>query len=123
EISDVQIVHQLLSQLGIKTQFRWTVNHPHYPGIKIRVFSLNERHWETCWGILSRRAERRERIQETPSESDLTRSPIELSDIETTGDLVQNEETSASIKLERKQKRAKRTNPNLSLNFEDLQTG
>ncbi|HEY9828459.1 MAG TPA: hypothetical protein V6D19_23720 [Stenomitos sp.] len=28
EISDVQIVHQLLSQLGLKTQFRWTVNHP-----------------------------------------------------------------------------------------------
>ncbi|MGB8701884.1 MAG: hypothetical protein WCD18_20915, partial [Thermosynechococcaceae cyanobacterium] len=59
EMSDVQVVHQLLSQMGIKIEFRWTVNHPDHLGTKIRVYSLNQGHWQTLKAILDRRAIRR----------------------------------------------------------------
>ncbi|HEY9827542.1 MAG TPA: plasmid replication protein, CyRepA1 family [Stenomitos sp.] len=85
EISDVQIVHQLLSQLGLKTQFRWTVNNPDHAGTKIRVFSLNQGHWKTCWGILERRSERRERLKNIES-PDTAGSPLEFSESKDMGD-------------------------------------
>lgn len=86
DISDVQIIHQLLSQLGLKTQFRWTVNHPDHVGTKIRIFSLNQGHWETCWGILERRAERRERLKAVGDAEAAAGSPIEFSETKSMGD-------------------------------------
>jgi hypothetical protein len=61
EMSDVQVVHQLLSQLGIKIDFRWSNLHPSYPGKKIRVYSFNRSHWQTLQSILLRREETRNR--------------------------------------------------------------
>ena len=62
-VSDTQIVHQLLSQLGIKTKFRWSSNHPSSPGKKIRVYGLKLDHWDQCMAILGRRALNRSQKQ------------------------------------------------------------
>ena len=62
DMSEVQIIHQLLSQMGIKTEFRWSVNHPSAVGKKTRVYYLNMHHWGICMGILERRNARRERL-------------------------------------------------------------
>ena len=60
QVSDTQIVHQLLSQLGIKTQFHWSRHHSSCPGVKIRVYSLKLEHWKHCMAILNRRAQHRQ---------------------------------------------------------------
>ena len=64
EVSDVQVVHQLLSQLGVKTKPRWTNLHPKHLGEKIRVYSLKWEHWDVCMEILKRRLERRQSMEQ-----------------------------------------------------------
>ena len=64
DVSDVQIVHQLLSQLGVKTTYRWSNLHPDHPGEKIRVYSLKMEYWETCMEILERRLQRKRRLEQ-----------------------------------------------------------
>ena len=64
DVSDVQVVHQLLSQLGVKTDNRWTNLHPDHLGEKIRVYSLKWEHWDVCMEILKRRQERRQRLEQ-----------------------------------------------------------
>lgn len=54
-MSDIQVVHQLLSQLGLRTQFRWVRTE----GVKRRVYSLNQDHWQKFKTILDRRLQRR----------------------------------------------------------------
>jgi Domain of unknown function (DUF3854) len=63
KMSDTQIVHQLLSQLGIKLAFHWSRVVPGHEGEKLRVHSLNTDHWEMVWGVLSRRTLKRQQIQ------------------------------------------------------------
>jgi hypothetical protein len=84
EMSDVQVIHQLLSQMGIKTEFRWSVNHPSSLGKKIRVYSLNMHHWGICWSILERRGQRRERLD--TGESEIAGSPAGFSSVDMVGD-------------------------------------
>lgn len=55
-MSDVQIVHQLLSQLGIKVTFRWQT----IAGKKQRVYRLDEEVWNQLQHILLRRCQRRD---------------------------------------------------------------
>jgi hypothetical protein len=63
-ISDTQIIHQLLSQLGIKLTMRWSRSHPGYEGEKLRLYNLNVLHWERVWSILQRRQTKREALQQ-----------------------------------------------------------
>ena len=89
-VSDTQIVHQLLSQLGIKTKFRWSSNHPSYPGKKIRVYGLKLDHWEQCMAILDRRALNRQQKLEQAELVPVERSPLTLDLITLKGDLPAN---------------------------------
>jgi hypothetical protein len=62
-MSDTQVIHQLLSQLGIKLTMNWSRSHPGYEGEKLRVYSLDIAHWEQLWAILQRRQAKREQLQ------------------------------------------------------------
>jgi hypothetical protein len=61
-ISDVQIVHQLLSQLGIKTEFRWSRSVPGHEGEKLRVYRLQPICWQESIAILEQRKARHEGV-------------------------------------------------------------
>ncbi|MBD2121289.1 plasmid replication protein, CyRepA1 family [Trichocoleus sp. FACHB-262] len=63
-MSDTQIIHQLLSQMGIKLSMHWSRSHPGYEGEKLRVYSLDLAHWQQVWGILQRRQEKRRQLQQ-----------------------------------------------------------
>jgi hypothetical protein len=62
-MSDTQIIHQLLSQLGIKLMMNWSRSYPGCEGEKLRVYSLDITHWEQLWAILQRRQAKREQLQ------------------------------------------------------------
>lgn len=66
KMSDVQIIHQLLSQMGLKVSFGWSRSVEGHEGEKLRVYRLDASRYEQAIGILHRRQERRE-LQE-PSE-------------------------------------------------------
>jgi hypothetical protein len=59
-ISDVQLVHQLLSQLGLKITFRWSRSVPGYEGEKLRVYRLEPQYWQALIEVLSQRQSRRQ---------------------------------------------------------------
>jgi hypothetical protein len=59
EMSDTQICHQLLAQMGIKLVWRWSRSFEDSVGEKVRVYCLDLDHWERVTGILSARASRR----------------------------------------------------------------
>ena len=54
-MSDTQVVHQLLSQMGLRTQFRWIRKDER----KQRLYRINQEHWQAIKGILVRRLQRR----------------------------------------------------------------
>ena len=56
KLSDVQVVHQLLSQLGIKIAWRWQGDSRKN---RIRVYRLDLERWEFMTAVLTRREERR----------------------------------------------------------------
>ncbi|MBD2018835.1 DUF3854 domain-containing protein, partial [Leptolyngbya sp. FACHB-36] len=58
KVSDVQIVHQLLSQLGIKVAFRWSRSTPGHPDEKLRVYRLDATHWQALITVIDRRRTR-----------------------------------------------------------------
>jgi hypothetical protein len=62
-MSDVQVVHQMLSQLGIKAAFRWSRFEPGFERQKIKVYRLDTETWSNLMSILAKRAARRERLQ------------------------------------------------------------
>jgi hypothetical protein len=83
KMSDVQVVHQLLAQLGIKVDFHWSKFHPQHCGQKIRIYSLNRAHWEFYQGILNRRVLKRITYQDSEG------SPLIVDSKKETGDLVE----------------------------------
>lgn len=87
KMGDIQVVHQMLSQLGIKAQFRWCSDYPGCEGKKSRVYSIDLAHWKLCNEIMERRADKRLRllIEEEKQEG----SPLLFNHLNTTGDLVQ----------------------------------
>ncbi|MBD3886601.1 DUF3854 domain-containing protein [Phormidium tenue FACHB-886] len=79
DMSDVQIVHQLLSQLGIKVEFRWSRSVPGYEGEKLRVYRLHLICWQETIAILNERKVKRERTS-------VDGSPLSISDQNQPGD-------------------------------------
>ncbi|WP_414545191.1 plasmid replication protein, CyRepA1 family [Nostoc sp. CCY0012] len=69
KMSDVNVVHQMLSQLGIKAAFRWSRFEPGFEGKKIKVYRLHADLWHSLMSILLRRAERRERLHDPGDDS------------------------------------------------------
>jgi len=66
-MSDVQIIHQLLSQLGIKVEFRWSRSMPGHEGEKLRVYRLHQLCWQESIGILNQRQVKRDRTEDAGS--------------------------------------------------------
>jgi hypothetical protein len=63
-MSDTQIVHQLLSQLGIKVEQHWSRSVATHEGEKLRVYQLDQEHWQSAWAVLERRAAKRDERQQ-----------------------------------------------------------
>ena len=65
-VSDVQVVHHFLRQLGIRANKkpRWSRSVEGHEGEKIKVFSLNESHWNKVQEVLERRKEKRESLRD-----------------------------------------------------------
>ena len=72
-MSDTQIVHQLLSQMGVKVAFRWAGGRAN----RHRVYCLDSAHWRLMTEILSRRAQRRLAVKQSAQEGVITHSVIE----------------------------------------------
>jgi hypothetical protein len=82
KVSDVQIIHELLLQLGIKVvQVRWSKFVPGHEGEKLRVYQLDREHEQRVTAVLTRRQMRRSGIIET-------RSPRSFNVIPSAGDLL-----------------------------------
>jgi hypothetical protein len=82
KVSDVQIIHELLLQLGIKVvQARWSQFVPGHEGEKLRVYQLDREHEQRVTEVLTRRQMRRSGIIET-------RSPRSFNAVSSAGDLL-----------------------------------
>jgi hypothetical protein len=82
-MSDVQIVHQLLSQMGIKVDFRWRGSGKN----KHRVYYLNVERWQMLSAVLERRRLERERMNKSEADREI-RSPADhRKEFSQTGDL------------------------------------
>jgi hypothetical protein len=69
KVSDVQILHQLLWQLGIKVKFcRWSRAIAGHLGEKLRVYRLDTEHWQVVAEILERRHLQREALSSSSCE-------------------------------------------------------
>ena len=78
-MSDTQIIHQLLSQLGIKLTMHWSRSHPGYEGEKLRIYRLDQTIWEQMWLILQRRQEKRQQLQRAHADAEVrSGSPVGL---------------------------------------------
>ena len=62
EMSDTQVVHQLLSQLGIKLVGHWSRAVEGYRGQKLRTYTLDSNHWGQIEAVLQRRQAKRQQI-------------------------------------------------------------
>jgi len=81
-VSDVQIIHELLLQLGIKVvQARWSQFVPGHEGEKLRVYQLDQEHWQRVTAVLCRRQMKRSGSKET-------RSPRSFDVVSSAGDLL-----------------------------------
>ncbi|MBW4422546.1 MAG: DUF3854 domain-containing protein [Myxacorys californica WJT36-NPBG1] len=68
KMADTQIAHELLLQLGIRIrQSRWSRSMLGHEGKKLRVYTLDESHWEKVQQVLTYRQQWRERLAETGS--------------------------------------------------------
>lgn len=96
-MSDTQIIHQLLSQLGIKLTMKWSRFHQGYEGEKLRIYSLDTDHWKQMWSILQRRQEKRQQLLHQHLEiRKEAGSPVPSSKIEWTGDPTASPSTEAT---------------------------
>ena len=68
-MSHTQIIHQLLSHMGIKFEWRWSRSVGGHEGEKLRVYRLDTVHWQQLTDVLNRRAARRETLRQTEQES------------------------------------------------------
>lgn len=86
-MSDVQIVHQLLSQMGIKITFRWSGSGKD----KHRVYHLNTERWKMLSAVIERRqAERESLVQNEVIEGQGSPVPL-IQDLEQAGDPFNND--------------------------------
>ncbi len=63
EMSDVQIIHQLMSQLGLKFVQHWSRSVEGHEGEKLRVYTLDHQAWERMWSTILRRQQQRQQRQ------------------------------------------------------------
>jgi hypothetical protein len=84
-MSDVQIVHLLLSQMGIKVTFRWRGTGKD----KHRVYRLNAERWEALMDVIERRQLERESLRLSERTEGSPEGLIE--DYQTAGDLLVDE--------------------------------
>jgi hypothetical protein len=69
-VSDTMIVHQLLCQFGIKLEHKnWSIYIPDHEGEKLRVYGLNQTHWEAMSAVLQRRQDKRNAFERGASSS------------------------------------------------------
>jgi hypothetical protein len=85
-MSDTQVIHQLLAQLGIKLTMHWSRSVPGSVGEKLRTYVLDQEHWSQMVAVLERREAKRQRLQEWGSEGIGSGSPVSLEDIKPGGD-------------------------------------
>jgi len=91
-VSDTQIIHQLLSQLGIKVYQKCTSRSvPGHEGEKLRVYKLDLANWEVVRGVLLRRSAKREAFDAV--------SPSLLIDSYKGGETICNPEVSSYLEL------------------------
>ena len=67
DMSDTQVIHQLLSQLGIKIERHWSRSVEGHEGEKLRVWELDRMHWEQVEAVLERRQAKRQQIAQKQS--------------------------------------------------------
>lgn len=79
KMSDVQLVHQLLSQFGIKISFRWSRAVPGHEGERTKIYRIDGAQWHLLTSIVDRRKTRRD-AQSQPG------SPLPLNNQNLTGD-------------------------------------
>lgn len=86
-MSDTQVIHQLLSQLGIKISCHWSRSVAGHEGTKLRVYSLELKHWKKMSAVLQQRQKRREQFDlSAPASSDHSGSPLSLLKLTRGGD-------------------------------------
>jgi Domain of unknown function (DUF3854) len=91
-MSDVQIVHQLLSQMGVKIAFRWSGSGKE----KHRVYHLNEERWRTLSAVIERRQTERENLIQNEMREGAG-SPVDLiKELNQAGDPIDNEQARSS---------------------------
>ncbi|MEX0272550.1 plasmid replication protein, CyRepA1 family [Leptolyngbyaceae cyanobacterium UHCC 1019] len=88
KMSDTQVVHQLLAQLGVKVeQACWSRSVAGHEGEKLRVYQLHQDHWICVWAVLQRRQAKRQQIQQQSlMKETLTGSPVVFEFKDGTGD-------------------------------------
>ena len=87
DMSDAQVVHQLMSQLGIKLKMQWSRSHPGFEGEKLRTYALDREHWERVWSVLQRRQIKRSQIQaQQVKREEVSGSPTPIESIKAVGD-------------------------------------
>lgn len=77
EISDVQLVHQLLSQLGMKAESKYCRSVPGHEGEKLKVYRLDSQRWQESTEILDRRRQQRGELA-AESKADLEKPPTQI---------------------------------------------
>jgi len=85
-MSDTQVIHQLLSQLGIKLTMRWSRSFVGYAGQKLRTYTLDTEHWDKLTAVLERREAKRQRLQVKLDEGNGTGSPVGFGLVKDEGD-------------------------------------
>jgi len=85
-MSDTQVIHQLLSQLGLKLTMRWSRAVVGYEGEKLRTHTLDQAHWGQLEAVLERRAAKRHRLQAQAMEAEELGSPAVFAVVKGEGD-------------------------------------
>lgn len=90
KMADAQIIHQLLSQLGVSTDFNWSRAIPEAPGQKLKLYYLKMDVWDQFFKVVEARQARREQYQsnaDRPEVAPLPGSTPDLIDQTPQGDL------------------------------------
>lgn len=84
EMSDTQVVHQLLSQVGIKLVGHWSRAVEGHEGEKLRTYTLDRDHWGRVEAVLERRQTKRQHLAQRSSHD--SGSPLGLNNPNQEGD-------------------------------------
>jgi len=86
KISDTQVIHLLLSQLGIKLTRQWSRALPGHAGEKLRTYTLDQAHWGKLAAVLERREAKRQRLQTPAVVGEGVGSPVGFEMVKALGD-------------------------------------